>query len=74
MRQRLVNAREAAIARVSGHVADSLTNMETIRAFAAEGREADEHRSRVADSRRLTLRSWDYGNLRVDTLIAPCPC
>ncbi|MER6847584.1 ABC transporter ATP-binding protein [Streptomyces flaveolus] len=70
-RQRLVNDREAAIARVSGHVADSLTNMETIRAFAAERREADEHRSRVADSRRLTLRSWDYGNLRVDTLIAP---
>jgi len=70
-RQRLVNDREAAFARVSGHVADSLMNMETIRAFAAERREADEHRSRVADSRRLTLRSWDYGNLRVDTLIAP---
>ncbi|MER6694706.1 ABC transporter transmembrane domain-containing protein, partial [Streptomyces minutiscleroticus] len=70
-RQALVHDREAAIARVSGHVADSLTNMETIRAFAAERREADEHRRRVADSRRLTLRSWDYGNLRVDTLIAP---
>ncbi|MCQ9133114.1 ABC transporter ATP-binding protein [Streptomyces hilarionis] len=70
-RQRLVNDREAAFARVSGHVADSLTNMETIRAFAAEDREAREHRDRVADSRRLTLTSWDYGNLRVDTLIAP---
>ncbi|MFI8089769.1 ABC transporter ATP-binding protein [Streptomyces sp. NPDC086080] len=70
-RQRLVNDREAAIARVSGHVADSLMNMETIRAFAAERREAGEHRSRVADSRRLMLKSWDYGNLRVDTLIAP---
>ncbi|MFF7388240.1 ABC transporter ATP-binding protein [Streptomyces scabiei] len=70
-RQRLVSDREAAVARVSGHVADSLVNMETIRAFAAEAREAEEHRDRVADSRRLTLRSWDYGNLRVDTLIAP---
>ncbi|MEU3731581.1 ABC transporter ATP-binding protein [Streptomyces sp. NPDC033538] len=70
-RQALVNDREAAIARVSGHVADSLMNMETIRAFAAERREADEHRRRVAESRRLALRSWDYGNLRVDTLIAP---
>ncbi|MET8554413.1 ABC transporter ATP-binding protein [Streptomyces sp. NPDC004959] len=70
-RQRIVNDREAALARVSGHVADSLTNMETIRAFAAEDREAGEHRKRVAESRRLTLRSWDYGNLRVDTLIAP---
>ncbi|MFD8152390.1 ABC transporter ATP-binding protein [Streptomyces sp. NPDC059720] len=70
-RQALVDQREEAIARVSGHVADSLMNMDTVRAFAAERREAAEHRSRVARSRRLTLRSWDYGNLRIDTLVAP---
>ncbi|WP_084714517.1 ABC transporter ATP-binding protein [Streptacidiphilus rugosus] len=70
-RQRLVDEREEAIARVSGHVADSLMNMDTVRAFAAEEREAAEHRSRVAESRRLSLRSWDYGNLRIDTLVAP---
>src|SRR5215468_9561408 len=70
-RQKLVDQREEAIARVSGHVADSLMNMDTIRAFAAEDREAAEHRSRVADQRRKTLRSWDYENLRIDTLVAP---
>ncbi|MFC5906698.1 ABC transporter ATP-binding protein [Streptacidiphilus monticola] len=70
-RQQLVNDREEAFARVSGHVADSLMNMDTVRAFAAEDREAAEHRSRVAESRRLSLRSWDYGNLRIDTLVAP---
>jgi ATP-binding cassette subfamily B protein len=70
-RQKLVNQREEAIARVSGHVADSLMNMDTIRAFAAEDREAAEHRSRVADQRRKSLRSWDYANLRIDTLVAP---
>ncbi|MFI1562778.1 ABC transporter ATP-binding protein [Streptomyces sp. NPDC020490] len=70
-RQTLVRRREEAIARVSGHVADSLMNMDTVRAFAAEEREAAEHRSRVAHSRRLTLKSWDYGNLRIDTLVAP---
>lgn len=70
-RQRIVDKREEAIARVSGHVADSLMNMDTVRAFAAEEREAAEHRSRVAASRRLMLRSWDYGNLRIDTLVAP---
>jgi ATP-binding cassette, subfamily B, bacterial len=70
-RQKLVDQREEAIARVSGHVADSLANMDTIRAFAAEDREAAEHRSRVAEQRRRSLRSWDYGNLRVDTLVAP---
>ncbi|MFF3793119.1 ABC transporter ATP-binding protein [Streptomyces sp. NPDC001981] len=70
-RQALVKQREEAIARVSGHVADSLTNIDTVQAFAAQEREAAEHRSRVAQSRRLTLRSWDYGNLRIDTLVAP---
>jgi ATP-binding cassette, subfamily B, bacterial len=70
-RQAIVDLREAAIARVAGHVADSLTNMDTVRAFAAEHREAAEHRSRVAQAKRLSLRSWDYNNLRVDTLIAP---
>ena len=70
-RQKLVDQREDAIARVSGHVADSLMNMDTIRAFAAEEREAAEHQSRVADQRQKSLRSWDYGNLRIDALVAP---
>ncbi|MGI8329955.1 ABC transporter ATP-binding protein [Actinomadura scrupuli] len=70
-RQVLVNEREAAKVRVSGHVADVLTNMETVRAFAAEEREATEFRGRVAEQYRLSLRSWDYANLRVDTIVAP---
>jgi ATP-binding cassette subfamily B protein len=70
-RQKLVDHREEAIARVSGHVADALANMDTIRAFAAEDREAAEHRSRVAEQRRKAILSWDYGNLRIDTVVAP---
>ncbi|MCX2949105.1 ABC transporter ATP-binding protein [Lentzea sp. NEAU-D7] len=70
-RQRLVDQREAAIAEVSGHVSDTLTNMETVRAFAAERREGAEHRTRAAKQRTLALRSWDYNNLRIDTVIAP---
>ncbi|GHH42928.1 ABC transporter ATP-binding protein [Lentzea cavernae] len=70
-RQRLVDEREAAIAQVSGHVSDTLTNMETVRAFAAEPREGAEHRTRAARQRTLALRSWDYNNLRIDTVIAP---
>ena len=69
-RQKLVDQREAALARVSGHVADTIGNMATVRAFAAEDREADEHRDRVAHLRRLALRSWDYANLRIDTVVA----
>jgi ATP-binding cassette, subfamily B, bacterial len=70
-RQALVNEREAAIARVSGQVADTLANMATVRAFAAEEREAAQHRTRVAEMRRLAIRSWDYANLRIDTVVAP---
>ena len=70
-RQRLVDQREEAVARVSGHVADSLANMDTVRAFAAERREAAEHAARVAEQRRKSILSWDYSNLRIDTVVAP---
>ena len=70
-RQRLVDEREEANALVSGRVADSIANMETIRAFAAEDREAAEHRVRVADLKHKSVRSWDYHNLRIDVLVSP---
>ncbi|MEU7939436.1 ABC transporter ATP-binding protein [Microbispora bryophytorum] len=70
-RQALVDRREAARVLVSGHVADVLANMDTVRAFAAEEREAAEYRARIAEQRRLSLLSWDYGNLKVDTVVAP---
>jgi len=69
-RQRLVDEREAAWARVSGNVADTLGNIEAVRSFAAEGRESVEHRARVANQRTLAIRSWDYGNLHIDSLVA----
>jgi ATP-binding cassette, subfamily B, bacterial len=70
-RQALVGQREAAVARVSGHIADSVMNMDTVRAFAAEGYEAAEHHRRVAEQRGLCIRSWDYTNLRIDSVVAP---
>ena len=72
-RQRLVDQREEAIARVSGHVADSLMNMDTIRAFAAG--DLGGGRAQVAcslgDQRRKSVRSWDYAYLRIYMLVAP---
>jgi ATP-binding cassette, subfamily B, bacterial len=70
-RQALVSAREAAWTRMSGRVADILTNIDAVRAHAAERREAAEHARRVDEHRRLTLASWDYNNLRIDTIVAP---
>jgi ATP-binding cassette subfamily B protein len=70
-RQLIVDSREESSARVSGHVSDTLSNMDAVRAYASELREAAEHRRRVADNRVLALRSWDYSNLRIDTIVAP---
>ncbi|MFE5288282.1 ABC transporter ATP-binding protein [Nocardia sp. NPDC056611] len=70
-RQHLVDDREAAIALVSGHVSDTLSNMQAVRAFAAEPEEIAEHRRRVAVQRRKSLLSWDYNNLYIDTAITP---
>ncbi|MGW2665467.1 ABC transporter ATP-binding protein [Nocardia tengchongensis] len=70
-RQHLVDDREAAIALVSGHVSDTLSNMQAVRAFAAEPEEIAEHQRRVAVQRRKSLLSWDYNNLYIDTAITP---
>ena len=70
-RQRLVDDREAASNVLAGHVADSIANAETVRAFAREPDEARIHTRNVLDLGIKTTRSWDYQNLRVDTITAP---
>jgi ATP-binding cassette, subfamily B, bacterial len=70
-RQRLVDIREAASTRLAGHVADSISNAEAVRAFAREPEEAQIHERNVKDFGSKTLRSWDYQNLRVDTITSP---
>jgi ATP-binding cassette subfamily B protein len=70
-RQRLVDDREAASNVLAGHVADSIANAETVRAFAREPHEARIHTRNVLDLGMKTMRSWDYQNLRVDTITAP---
>ena len=70
-RRRLVDIREAASNRLAGHVADSIANAEAVRAFARESHEAQIHARNVGDFSAKTLKSWDYQNLRVDTLTSP---
>ena len=70
-RRKLVHVREAASNRLAGHVADSIANAEAVRAFAREPEEASIHARNVGDYGAKTLRSWDYQNLRVDTLTSP---
>jgi ATP-binding cassette subfamily B protein len=70
-RARLVDVREAASNTLAGHVADSIANAETVRAFAREPEEAHIHAGNVRDYGAKTLRSWDYQNLRIDTVTSP---
>jgi ATP-binding cassette, subfamily B, bacterial len=70
-RRQLVDLREAASNRLAGHVADSISNAEAVRAFAREREEADIHARNVGDYGAKTLRSWDYQTLRVDLLTSP---
>src|SRR6266566_7845544 len=70
-RARLVDIREAASNTLAGHVADSIANAETVRAFAREREEARIHAFNVGDFGAKTLRSWDYQNLRVNTVTSP---
>jgi ATP-binding cassette, subfamily B, bacterial len=70
-RARLVDIREAASNTMAGHVADSIANAETVRAFAREREEARIHALNVGDFGAKTLRSWDYQNLCVNTVTSP---
>ena len=70
-RQSLVNIREAASNTLAGHLADSISNAEVVRAFAREDDEARIHAGNVKDYGAKTLRSWDYQNFRIDMVTSP---
>jgi ATP-binding cassette, subfamily B, bacterial len=70
-RKKLVDIREEASNEVAGHVADSISNMEAVRAFAREPHEAEVHHKNVSRYARKVLRSWDYQNQRVEMVTMP---
>jgi ATP-binding cassette subfamily B protein len=70
-RHRLVQIREQASNTLAGHVADTIANAETVRAFAREPEEAAIHARNVHDFTAKMFRSWDYQNRRVDVVTSP---
>jgi ATP-binding cassette subfamily B protein len=70
-RHQLVLVREEASNALAGHVADSIANAETVRAFAREREEAAIHARNVGDFMAKMLRSWNYQNTRVDIVTSP---
>jgi ATP-binding cassette, subfamily B, bacterial len=69
--QSLVDVREAASNAMAGHLADSISNAEVVRAFAREADEAAIHDRNVREYGAKTMRSWDYQNLRIDLITSP---
>lgn len=70
-RQKLVASREAANNAMSGHIADVITNIHTVKSFAHEDFELKMHENLVKDFLSKTLKTWDYHNLRITTLASP---
>jgi ATP-binding cassette subfamily B protein len=70
-RHKLVQTREEASNTLAGHVADTIANAETVRAFAREPEEAAIHARNVDDFTKKMLRSWDFQNTRVDIVTSP---
>ena len=70
-RHELVQIREVASNVLAGHVADSIANAETVRAFAREPEEAAIHARNVDDYTTKMFRSWNYQNTRVDVVTSP---
>lgn len=69
--QSLVDVREAASNALAGHVADSISNAEVVRAFAREADERDIHARNVGDYSAKMQRSWDFQNVRIDMVTSP---
>lgn len=70
-RRALVDVRETASNVLAGHLADSISNAEAVRAFAREQHEARIHEKNVRDYGAKTLISWDYQNFKVDMITSP---
>jgi ATP-binding cassette subfamily B protein len=70
-RQKLVSVREVASNVMAGNVADTISNMTTVRSFAHEIHESRRHKMRVSDVMEKTKRSWDYNTLRIEMALSP---
>ncbi|MEK6905786.1 MAG: ABC transporter ATP-binding protein [Nanoarchaeota archaeon] len=70
-RQKLVAIREVASNVVAGYIADTISNMQAVRAFSHEPYEAINHKRNIKDYIAKAERSWHYQNRRVDLTISP---
>src|SRR3989338_9098750 len=70
-RQKLVVIRETASNAMAGYVADTISNMQVVRAFSRESYEAANHKKNVNDYINKAEHSWIYQNTRIEMVISP---
>ncbi len=70
-RKKLVDIREEASNKVSGHVADVISNMDAVQAFARYDHELTRHEQNVDDFMNKTLDTWRYHNVNIELKISP---
>lgn len=70
-RSLLVKKREDKHAEMSGHVSDVIGNISAVKAFGSEKRELSVHETHAKEYAKRAYASWQYHNLRIDTLISP---
>jgi len=70
-RQKLVAKRETASNLMAGNIADTITNMSTVRSFAKENYEAKRHKLRADDYMDGYRKAWNYNTLRIEMALSP---
>ena len=70
-RQFIVTQREIAGNTLAGSIADTISNVSTVRAFARESDEQIKHAEYTHNYTRLARKSWDYHAKVIDNITAP---
>lgn len=70
-RKEMVYEREEASNRLAGHVADTISNIDAVRAFSRDDFEEAMHEVHTKDLMKKSIRSWTYHNLYIDGITSP---
>ncbi len=67
----MVKERENASTVLAGHISDTISNINAVKAFAHEPQELKTGQIYTKDYVKKARKSWDYQNTRIDTTISP---
>jgi len=70
-RQKIVMEREVLSNTLAGHIADTVSNIDAVRAFGHSDFEEELHKKNTKAFIKKALESWNYHNLYVDGITSP---